>query len=89
VNKRKDNDNAGIVTAIMALSHSLRLNVVAEGVETAQELAFLYALGCRTIQGFLFSRPLSEADVIELLRDSQSLNKILLDVRDELNTASG
>jgi len=89
VNNRKENDNAGIVTAIMALSHSLRLNVVAEGVETAQELAFLYALGCRTIQGFLFSRPLSESDVIDLFQNSQSLNEILLAVREELNTASG
>jgi diguanylate cyclase (GGDEF)-like protein len=89
VNNRKENDNAGIVTAIMALSHSLRLNVVAEGVETAQELAFLYALGCRTIQGFLFSRPLSESDVIDLFQNSQSMNEILQAVRTELNTASG
>ncbi len=85
VNNRQKNDNAGIVTAIMALSHSLRLNVVAEGVETAQELAFLHALGCRTIQGFLFSKPLTESDVIALLKNSQSLNDVLVSVHKELS----
>jgi len=52
-------DNASIVTAIMALAHSMHLDVVAEGVEEPQELAFLSALGCRVIQGYLFSRPLT------------------------------
>lgn len=85
VNNRQKNDNAGIVTAIMALSHSLHLNVVAEGVETAQELAFLHALGCRTIQGFLFSKPLTESDVIALLKNSQSLNDVLVSVHKELS----
>ena len=85
VNKRNENDNAGIVTAIMALSHSLRLNVVAEGVETAHELAYLHALGCHTIQGFLFSRPLTENDVVDLLHDSQCMDQIMEAVRDELS----
>jgi predicted signal transduction protein with EAL and GGDEF domain len=84
VNNRAENDNASIVTAIMALSHSLRLDVVAEGVETARELAYLHALGCRTIQGFLFSRPLREEEVISLLEDSVSMQQILASVREEL-----
>lgn len=84
VNDRASSDNASIVTAIMALSHSLRLNVVAEGVETARELAYLHALGCHTIQGFLFSRPLVEKEVMELLRDSISMQEILANVREEL-----
>ncbi|MDY6980356.1 MAG: bifunctional diguanylate cyclase/phosphodiesterase [Pseudomonadota bacterium] len=84
VNDRASSDNASIVTAIMALSHSLRLNVVAEGVETARELAYLHALGCHTIQGFLFSRPVNEKEVMELLRDTISMQEILAGVREEL-----
>jgi len=86
VHNRRESDNAGIVTAIMALSHSLRLDVVAEGVETAHELAFLYALGCRTIQGFLFSKPLQEAAVLELLQTSFSMAETLVRVRQELQS---
>lgn len=84
VNDRASSDNASIVTAIMALSHSLRLNVVAEGVETARELAYLHALGCHTIQGFLFSRPVTEKEVMDLLRDTISMQEILAGVREEL-----
>ncbi len=86
VHNRRESDNAGIVTAIMALSHSLRLDVVAEGVETAHELAFLYALGCRTIQGFLFSKPLQESAVLELLQTSFSMAETLAKVRQELQS---
>jgi EAL domain-containing protein (putative c-di-GMP-specific phosphodiesterase class I) len=85
VHDRKANDNAAIVTAIMALSHSLRLDVVAEGVETAQELAYLHALGCRTIQGFLFSRPVSQDEFKSLQQDSVSLIETLGSVREALS----
>jgi len=84
VHNRRESDNAGIVTAIMALSHSLHLDVVAEGVESAHELAFLYALGCRTIQGFLFSKPLKEDAVLELLETSFSMAGTLAKVRQQL-----
>jgi diguanylate cyclase (GGDEF)-like protein len=47
-----------VVRAIVDLARSLRLDVVAEGVETVEEAALLAALGCRTAQGYLFSRPL-------------------------------
>ncbi|MDH5570992.1 MAG: bifunctional diguanylate cyclase/phosphodiesterase [Gammaproteobacteria bacterium] len=86
VDNRKESDNAGIVTAIMALSHSLRLDVVAEGVESARELAFLHALGCRTIQGFLFSKPLSEDAVPKLLKESECMQATLERVRQELQS---
>jgi EAL domain-containing protein (putative c-di-GMP-specific phosphodiesterase class I) len=51
-------DDAAIVTGIIALAHSLRLNVVAEGVETRGQLDFLADAGCDHIQGYLLSRPL-------------------------------
>ena len=84
VQDRRCGDNAAIVTAIMALSHSLRLDVVAEGVETAQELAYLHALGCKTIQGFLFSKPLSVDEFTKIQQDSMHMKNILENVRAEL-----
>lgn len=65
-------EDTAIVTAIMALVHSLRLEVVAEGVETAQQLTFLYALGCNVIQGFLFSRPLPEDEFVRQLLNARN-----------------
>ncbi len=84
VQDRRGGDNAAIVTAIMALSHSLRLDVVAEGVETAQELSYLHALGCKTIQGFLFSKPLSVDEFTNIQQDSMHMKNVLEQVRNEL-----
>jgi len=61
-------DDASIVRAIVSLAHSLRLKVVAEGVETPDQLNFLKTLGCDQYQGFHFSTPVSAADFEELLR---------------------
>jgi diguanylate cyclase (GGDEF)-like protein len=51
-------DDAAIVTGIIALAHSLRLSVVAEGVETLGQRDFLAAAGCDSIQGYLLAQPL-------------------------------
>jgi diguanylate cyclase (GGDEF)-like protein len=59
-----EDDNAAIVTSIITLAHSLRLKVIAEGVETIEQLNYLIARGCDEIQGFYFGRP-EPADVIE------------------------
>lgn len=56
-------DSAAIVHAVVSLAHALGLRVVAEGVETRDQLLFLRAYGCDRIQGYLLSRPLAEADV--------------------------
>jgi EAL domain-containing protein (putative c-di-GMP-specific phosphodiesterase class I) len=58
-----DADAESIVRATIDLGHSLGLHVVAEGVETSEQLERLRALGCDTVQGFLFSRPQLPADL--------------------------
>jgi diguanylate cyclase (GGDEF)-like protein len=56
-------DAAALSAAIVGLAQSLRLDVVAEGVETAEQLTVLEELGCTTMQGFLFAKPMSVDDV--------------------------
>jgi diguanylate cyclase (GGDEF)-like protein len=56
-------DDAAIATAVVAMAHSLKLSVVAEGVETQGQLAFLRGHGCDAIQGYLVSRPLPLTDL--------------------------
>jgi diguanylate cyclase (GGDEF)-like protein/PAS domain S-box-containing protein len=63
-----DPDDAAIVTAVIAMAHSLKLKVVAEGVETEAQRAFLLGCGCDRVQGFLFAPPLPAADCEKLLR---------------------
>jgi diguanylate cyclase (GGDEF)-like protein/PAS domain S-box-containing protein len=62
-----DPDDAVIVQAIIALGHKLNLRVVAEGVETTEQLEFLRASGCDEMQGYLFGRPMLAADFAALL----------------------
>lgn len=59
----EDGYNAHIVQAIISLAHSLNMNVIAEGIETREQLEFLRAHGCNEGQGFLFAKPMS-ANVI-------------------------
>lgn len=53
-----DTDDAALVMAIITLAHNLRLKVVAEGVESEEQLSFLHLLRCDEWQGYLFSKPL-------------------------------
>jgi EAL domain-containing protein (putative c-di-GMP-specific phosphodiesterase class I) len=60
--------NASIVAAIISLAHSLGLDVVAEGVETAAQLEYLDNLGCDCVQGYYIARPEPAESVEKLLR---------------------
>ncbi len=64
---------AGIVAAIIGLAHKMHLHVVAEGVESEAQLAYLRRLGCDEIQGYFFSHPLPEAEYLALLGADKTL----------------
>jgi diguanylate cyclase len=64
-----DPDDAAIVRATIAMAHNLRLTVVAEGVETDEQLAYLQALGCDEYQGFQMSRPMPSGEFEIWLRE--------------------
>ncbi len=64
---RSDNDMA-IVVAIVAMGHSLKLQVIAEGVETEEQLAALKICGCETIQGYLMGKPADAAEITARLK---------------------
>ena len=68
-----DADDASIVTAIIAMGHSLQLKVIAEGVETPGQLVYLRKHGCDGMQGYLFSRAQPEAEITRLLQSGKKL----------------
>ncbi|MES9883547.1 MAG: EAL domain-containing protein [Sedimenticola sp.] len=61
-------ENASLVKAIITMAHSLDLKVIAEGIESEDELKFLKEHGCEYGQGFLFSKPMPADDIEEQLR---------------------
>lgn len=64
-----DHSDACIVTAVIALAHSLNLKVIAEGVSTEEQLAFLKRHECDKVQGFYFSPPLKSEELLTFLKD--------------------
>ena len=63
-----DSNDVAIIKAIIAMSHALNLKVVAEGVETAEQFAFLQQQECDEIQGFYFCKPMSTEGLDEFIR---------------------
>ncbi len=66
-----------IIHAIISMARSLNFEVLAEGVETQSQLAYLKSQRCGEIQGFYFSKPIPPADLENLLKEAVSINKIL------------
>ena len=73
----KGPSDAALVSAIIAMSHSLGLRVVAEGVETEEQLRFLQDLHCDEIQGYLISKPVPQAQASDLLAQSSSIQRMI------------
>ena len=66
-----------IVSAIIAMAHSLGLRVVAEGVETDRQLQVLQNMQCDEIQGYLFSKPISREHATELLLNPADIRRMV------------
>ncbi len=66
-----DKDDAAIAMAVIAMGRSLELEVIAEGVETEEQLAFLKGHQCDQLQGFLLSKPLAPEDFDRFLDESR------------------
>ena len=73
-----DSDDASITRAVITMAHHLKLKVVAEGVETPEQLALLISHQCDIIQGYFFSRPLPAAGMTEMLVIDKRLPMALL-----------
>lgn len=74
----KDDDDKTVVVSIIGLAHNMKLEVVAEGVESKEELEFLKAHACDTIQGYYFSKPLPWHDFAALLKERQKKQETFL-----------
>jgi diguanylate cyclase (GGDEF)-like protein len=70
VNMHSDPDAMSLIQTIISLAHSLRLSVIAEGVETEEQAKFLRLLRCDEMQGYLISKPVPFAEVTSLLKMS-------------------
>jgi len=77
LNLKTDPADAAIVRAVIDLGHSLGLQVTAEGVETADQIAELMATGCDEIQGHYFSAPLPGAEFAEFVRRGRTLPRVV------------
>ena len=69
-----DQDDRAIASTIVSMGRNLRLTVLAEGVETREQLAWLKKMGCDMAQGYHFARPLPADQVTEVLRTQPFLN---------------
>ena len=77
----RDPDDAAIAQAIIAMAHNLNIRVIAEGVETARQLAFLRSKRCDGMQGYYFSKPIPAEALTRLLQKNQRLKNAAMTAR--------
>lgn len=84
LNAHELKEDAQILSAIIAMAHSLNLEVVAEGVECEQHEALLYAQGCHETQGFFYARPMAAEEISRILRKNRlPLQSVINTIDDE------
>src|SRR5690606_40221829 len=71
-NIRTSDQEACIVNAIVSMAQGLRLNIIAEGVETPAQLNYLRALGCQSVQGYLFGQPMPMSELVKRMAGGPS-----------------
>jgi EAL domain-containing protein (putative c-di-GMP-specific phosphodiesterase class I) len=76
-NIASDPGDAAIASGLIALAHSLDMRVIVEGVETAEQLAFLRAKHCDEVQGYFLSQPLDSEGFFQLLKNGNDLESLL------------
>ena len=75
-------EDVALVNAILSMAESLGLNVIAEGVETEAQEAFMKSTNCQYIQGYLYSKPLANTDFIDYLKKHANSERVLQMVMD-------
>ena len=73
----KSERSVTILKSIVNMAKWLNMPVIAEGVEMVEQANFLESIGCTTIQGYLYSKPLSEQDFTALIQTKDSARKVL------------
>ena len=74
----KNHQDKAFVETIISLAHSLELSVIAEGIETKEQLLYLKELHCDVVQGDFYSKPLTVTQLSAMIENSKS-TKILID----------
>jgi len=85
---RADLGDASIINAIVAMARGLKLDLIAEGVETRTQLKYLRSQGCREVQGFIFSRPIPAAELKSLLQRNPFVRLVKSDPEGESVSAA-
>ena len=71
----KNKKDEAIINTIIALAKNLEMRIIAEGVETENQLSFLTKKACDEIQGFYFFKPLQATEIEKILNDTSAINK--------------